>query len=409
MAGPLADASMTDLAADARRGAGRPVGNPVQLCLMGAATLACLGTGFMSHAPNRLADGVSLPLRAAPAVPTAAVVATLGGLIALAFGPASRGRDRLSLALALALALAVLAAAGDLARALVEPGRPAQRQVLGPAFWIVLGCAGLSASDALRRLRWGGPARASLLVAVVACLVALAASGLLRDLSLTRELVSHRRLFLAELARHVELVVATVLLASITCAPLIWLVRARAEARGPVFAVLGLLQTIPSLALFGLLIAPLEFLAARFPGLKAWGVSGLGVAPTLIALVLYAAFPLVRMGDAAFAAVPPSVGEAAAGLGFGARQRLWAVDLPLAAPVLLAGLRVVTLQAIGLATVAALIGGGGLGTFVFAGIGQYALDLVLVGAIPIVLLAMTADGGFRLAIAAVGTPGRGLE
>ena len=409
MVGPPADASMSDLVTDARRGAGRPVRNPVQLCLMGAATLACVGTGFMSHAPNRLAEGASLPLRAAPAIAVAAVVVALGGLIALAFVPASKGRDRLSLALALALAWAVLAAAGGFAHALVEPGRPAQRQALGPAFWIVLGCAGLNAADALRRLRWGGTARASLLVAVVACLVALAASGLFRDLSLTRELVSHRRLFLGELARHVELVVATVLLASIACAPLVWLVRARAGTRGPVFAVLGLLQTIPSIALFGLLIAPLEFLATRFPALKAWGVSGLGVAPTLVALVLYAAFPLVRMGDAAFAAVPPAVGEAAAGLGFGARRRFWAVDLPLAAPVLLVGLRIVTLQTIGLATVAALIGGGGLGTFVFAGIGQYALDLVLVGAIPIVLLALAADGGFRLATAAVGTPGCGLE
>ena len=400
---------MSEFAIGARRSTGRPIRNPVQLCLTGAATLACLGTGFMSHAPNRLADGVSLPLRAAPAAPVVAVVVALGGLIALVFVPASKGRDRLSLALALALALAVLAAAGGFAHALVEPGRPAQRQVLGPAFWIALGCAGLSAADALRRLRWGMAARAGLLATVVACLVALAASGLFRDLSLTRELVSHRRLFLGELARHVELVAATVLLATIACAPLIWLVRARAGARGSVFAVLGLLQTIPSIALFGLLIAPLEFVAAHVPVLKAWGVSGLGVAPTLIALVLYAAFPLVRMGDAAFAAVPPSVGEAAAGLGFGARRRFWAVDLPLAAPVLLAGLRVVTLQAIGLATVAALIGGGGLGTFVFAGIGQYALDLVLVGAIPIVLLALAADGGFRLAIAAVGTPECRLE
>ncbi len=387
--------------------------DPVRLLPVIVATLACLVTGFVGHARNRLADGVSLPLWDAPPGPAALLAAILAGLAALALVGGS-GRDRLvpaatlasvTLALSLALAGAALVAAGTFAHALVEPGRPAQRQTLGPAFWIVLGCAGTIAADALRSLRWGAARRIGLLALVVAGLAALAASGLFGDLSLTRELVGHREAFGRELARHVELVVATLVLAPVACAPLLWLVRRRAGSRAPVFAVLGLLQTVPSIALFGLLVGPLEALAAAVPTLKAWGVSGLGVAPTLIALVLYAAFPLVRMGDAAFAAVPAAVGDAADGLGFGRRRRFWAVDLPLAAPVLLAGLRVVTLQTIGLATVAALIGGGGLGTFVFAGIGQYALDLVLLGAIPIVLLALAADGGFRLALAAVATPG----
>ncbi len=390
--------------------------DPARLLPVAIATLACLGIGFMGHARNRLADAVSLPLWDAPAVPATTLAVALVGLVALAFGPVDddrdgtrrdrAGHDRLipaaTLALALALAGAALVAAGTFAHALVEPGRPAQRQTLGPAFWIVLGCAGAIAADALRRLRWGAARRAGLLAALAAGLVALAASGLFRDLSLTRELLGHQRAFGRELARHVELVVATLVLAPVACAPLLWLVRRRVGARGPVFAVLGLLQTVPSIALFGLLVGPLEALAARVPTLKAWGLSGLGVAPALVALVLYAAFPLVRMGDAAFAAVPTAVTEAAVGLGFGRRRRFWAVDLPLAAPVLVAGLRVVTLQTIGLATVAALIGGGGLGTFVFAGIGQYALDLVLLGAIPIVLLALAADGGFRLVLAALG-------
>ncbi len=96
--------------------------------------------------------------------------------------------------------------------------------------------------------------------------------------------------------------------------------------------------------------------------------------------------------------------DAAAGLGFDRRRQFFAVDLPLALPVLVSGLRVVTLQAIGLATVAALIGGGGLGTFIFEGIGEYALDLVLVGALPVILLALLADFGFRILQAAVAVP-----
>ena len=92
--------------------------------------------------------------------------------------------------------------------------------------------------------------------------------------------------------------------------------------------------------------------------------------------------------------------DAAKGLGFTASGRVFKVDLPLAMPALLSGMRVVTVQAIGLASVAALIGAGGLGTFVFQGIGQYALDLVLIGAIPIILLALSADLCFQLLLSA---------
>jgi len=204
------------------------------------------------------------------------------------------------------------------------------------------------------------------------------------------------------LPRHVALVGGALLLSILVCAPLVLATRTR--ARGVVHACLGVFQTIPSIALFGLLIAPLTALAAHVPALKAIGVSGLGVTPALIALVVYSAFPLVRMSEAALAAVPPEVADAAMGLGMSRAARFRAVDWPLALPVLVSGLRVVTLQAIGLATVAALIGGGGLGTFIFEGIGAYALDLVLLGAIPVILLALATDFAFRLLMAAVAPP-----
>jgi osmoprotectant transport system permease protein len=83
--------------------------------------------------------------------------------------------------------------------------------------------------------------------------------------------------------------------------------------------------------------------------------------------------------------------EAGRGMGMSSRQLFWRVELPLCSPILLAGLRIVTVQAIGLAVVAALIGAGGLGTFVFEGLGQYAVDLVLLGALPAIFLALAAD------------------
>ena len=228
--------------------------------------------------------------------------------------------------------------------------------------------------------------------------------GFFDALSLARELASHRTMFLSALLRHLTLVGAALLLSLAACAPLVLLVRQGPRQSAWVYGMLGLVQTVPSIALFGLLIAPLTFLSGHVAVLKTIGVSGLGATPALIALVLYAAFPMVRMSDAAFSAVAPEVADAATGLGFDRRARFLAVDLPLALPVLVSGLRVVTLQAIGLATVAALIGGGGLGTFIFEGIGQYALDLVLVGAIPVVLLALAADFIFRILQAAVETP-----
>jgi osmoprotectant transport system permease protein len=172
--------------------------------------------------------------------------------------------------------------------------------------------------------------------------------------------------------------------------------------QGPVFAVLNLLQTIPSIALFGLLIVPLSAVASAFPSFAALGIGGIGVAPALIALVLYALLPVVRSTVAGLSGVDRGVVDAARGMGMRQRQRFWQVELPLSAPVLLAGLRIVTVQAIGLAVVAALIGAGGLGSFVFQGLGQYAADLVLLGALPAIALALAADFLLQSATALLG-------
>ena len=120
-------------------------------------------------------------------------------------------------------------------------------------------------------------------------------------------------------------------------------------------------------------------------------IGGIGIAPAIVALVLYALLPVVRNTVAGLTGVDGAVIEAARGMGLTAGQIFRQIELPLALPVFLAGLRIVLVQAIGLAVVAALIGAGGLGTFVFEGLGQYAVDLVLLGALPAILLALAAD------------------
>ena len=163
-------------------------------------------------------------------------------------------------------------------------------------------------------------------------------------------------------------------------------------AEVPVMTVLNVVQTVPSIALFGLLIAPLSALGAAMPSL---GISGIGFAPAVIALTLYALLPVVRNTLAGIAGVDAAIVESARGAGMTGAQILRRVELPLAFPIILTGIRIVVVQAIGLAVVAALVGAGGLGTFVFQGLGQYATDLVLLGALPAIALALAADFTLR--------------
>jgi osmoprotectant transport system permease protein len=172
----------------------------------------------------------------------------------------------------------------------------------------------------------------------------------------------------------------------------------RVQAVGrAVFPILNVVQTVPSIALFGLLMAPLAALGAMLPGS---GISGVGPLPAVIALTLYSLLPIVRNTAVGLDGVPAPVREAARGMGLTPRQIFLRVDLPLALPVFLSGLRITVVQAVGLAAVAALIGAGGLGAIMFQGLFANALDLVLLGAVPVILLAVAADALLSIGIAA---------
>jgi osmoprotectant transport system permease protein len=160
--------------------------------------------------------------------------------------------------------------------------------------------------------------------------------------------------------------------------------------RAALLGALNMVQTIPSIALFGILMAPLGALAVAFPVLASLGVRGIGTAPAVVALFLYSLLPIVANTVVGLSRVAPAAVDAARGMGFTGWQSLRQVELPLALPAILSGIRIVLVQNIGLATIAALIGAGGFGAFVFQGIGQTAIDLVLLGAIPTVVLAFSA-------------------
>ena len=366
--------------------------NQVLLTLVIASVAAVTLSGFVAYAPNRLVSGRPVALSEAASLPLTIVIALLGALLlAMCFAAQRRPLHYAGAGLAAALLLLVLFAAGGAASGLAPGAKPAGRISLGAAFWTLVACAALAVVDALQRLGAGPAARILVVAAIGAGAVGLALAGTFDALSIAREYASRRQLFADALLRHIALVAGSVGPAIVIGFPLGVAAARRPRLQGPLFAILNMLQTIPSIALFGLLIVPLAALATAVPRLAALGVGGIGVAPAIVALVLYALLPVVRNTSAGLASVEAAVVEAGRGMGLTSRQIFWQVELPLALPVLLAGLRIVTVQAIGLAVVAALIGAGGLGTFVFEGLGQYAVDLVLLGALPAIFLALAAD------------------
>ena len=179
---------------------------------------------------------------------------------------------------------------------------------------------------------------------------------------------------------HVVLVAIAVGIAAAIALPAGVLATRRAGFRRVALAVANVLQTIPSLALFGLLI-PLPL------------IGGIGKNTAVIALVLYALLPMLRNTLVGILSIDPAVRESAVALGMTPKQVLLQVEIPLAAPTILAGVRLATVTTIGTATIAAAIGGGGLGVFLFRGIASVDAHQILAGAVPAALLAVLADGG----------------
>src|SRR5579884_3745000 len=365
--------------------------NEVLVVLIACGAAAASGAGFVTLAPNRLVSGRPVGLFAADPSLAAATALIGAALLAMAFLPSRPALHRTTAALAGGMVVIVLAAAGQAAAALVAGGSSLARVSLGAAFWVLLGAAALAVVDGLQRARAGPGERLAAAALIAAAVALLAEGGVFGALSLAREYHTRQAVFAAAVLRHLWLVAGAVGPALAIGLPLGVLAVRRPAWQGPVFAVLNLLQTIPSIALFGLLLVPLSALAGALPGLAALGIGGVGVAPAVIALILYALLPVVRNTAAGIAGVDAAVVDAARGMGMSPHQLFWQVELPLALPLLLAGLGIVTVQAIGLAVVAALIGAGGLGTFVFEGLGQSAADLVLLGALPAILLALGAD------------------
>ena len=184
--------------------------------------------------------------------------------------------------------------------------------------------------------------------------------------------------FLKLLREHLSLVLISTLVAVMIGIPTGILLTRKKALRNPVLGIANVMQTVPSLALFGFLI-PLPFLG------------GIGARTAIVALVLYALLPIIRNTVTGILGVDPNVREAAVAMGMTNWQILWQVEIPLAMSVILTGVRVAMVISVGVATIAAAVGAGGLGVYIFRGLRQYDNNLLLAGAVPAALMALAAD------------------
>ncbi|HXZ17922.1 MAG TPA: ABC transporter permease [Roseiarcus sp.] len=350
--------------------------------------IALFAEPFATLRPNRIVSGKGLAFW--DALPASAGSVGAAMIIAGAVVALVRGWQRLRLAAGASALAAVLVLLGLVPGHLVAPGNSLARVGAATGFWMLVFAFSILVTDAIAKLDLGPAARLAALAIAALVVGAILGSGLWSGLSVMREYATHADSFWQDGERHVELTFGSLAAALIVGAPL-GVACQRSPALGSVtLPVLNIIQTIPSIAMYGLMMAPLALLAVRFPALEEIGVRGIGPAPALIALFLYSLLPVVANVVVGLRGIPDDVVEAARGMGLTARQRLFWVELPLAMPVILTGVRIVLVQNIGLVTVAALIGAGGFGEFVFQGLGQSATDLVLLGAVPTVALAFVA-------------------
>jgi len=352
--------------------------------------------GWLTLKPNRIAEGTSLGLHEIAGWTGLTVILALwlvcftisyfqkGKLPAVILGTAA------NLILILSFVFTGLAATR-----LLEGELPYARMSLGAGFWMTFIATYIVIFAARQRLNNSPVLRNLVSWLGLAILLLFLIAGWFKDLSIVQEFAGREERFVQELIHHVFLVGISVTIGTILGIMLgIWATRNR-RAERPIFFIANITQTIPSLALFGLLIAPLSALSFAFPALREIGIRGVGDTPAIIALIIYSLLPIVRNTYVGLRQLDIAVIDAGIGMGMSRSQVFRKIEVPLAAPLVLEGIRTASVQSVGLAAVAALIGAGGLGWFIFQGLGQAATDLILLGAIPIIILALIVDAVMR--------------
>jgi osmoprotectant transport system permease protein len=360
----------------------------VRLGLLAALVAAICGLTWLSIAPNRLLPGQPIgAVRAlgflAPGIVILAVAAEIAGLLRVA-------GHGISVALLLAAIALALAGAGLAADRFLEGQPHFARAMLGPGFWLTIAAlVGLAFEHG--RLTTFRFAPAIVVLWLGAILSIGWGTGLFDHLSLAVEYKARMAAVDAAIAQHVVLSASALAIASVIALTLGWVSFRSPSAEATVNAVLGAVQVTPAIALFGLLIPLLSSVLVAVPGLRSFGLAAVGPAPALIGVAVYLALPLLRGFVSGLKAADPAVVEAAQAMGMSEARTILDVRVPLGLPILIGAFRVAAVQSIGLMVLGGLIGAGGLGAVVFEGMSQLAADLILLGAIPIIALALAVD------------------
>lgn len=350
-------------------------------------------------APNRLLPGQ--PVFAVQALGFA--VYPIAALLLAAEYPWRGARQVVPLVLIGAAILLAMFGTGFAAAALLQGRAPAARAMLGSGFWLALSSMiALALMHATaRKDRRKAPVILALALVLAAAVVAGAAAGAFDGLSLMVEYRARMPAVHAAFAQHIVLASGALALAFLATVPLGWAGFRSPRVEAAVNGVLGVLQVTPALALFGLLIPLLAALLALAPFLRSLGIGAIGPAPALVGVAIYLALPLLRGFVGGLKAADPAIVEAARAMGMTERRVTVEVRIPLGLPIIMGALRVAAVQSIGLMTLGGLIGAGGLGAVVFEGMSQLAADLILLGALPIMVLALAADAGMAAACRAI--------
>lgn len=227
-------------------------------------------------------------------------------------------------------------------------------------------------------------------ISIAGLVTFLLMTGAFDDLSLIKEYNTKKTQFADNLRIHALLTLGSVATGALIAIPLGFLAYSSKKLEDKIMIPLSIIETIPSLSLFGILLVPLAGLG-RLPFFDSIGVSGIGWAPAYVALTLYTLLPIGRNTLTGFYSVDKGAIEAAKGMGMSKGQIVQKIELPLAFPVIFTGIRIAFIQTIGGAVLAGLVGGGGLGTFVFLGLGEASPDLILLGVLPIVFFTVLLD------------------
>ena len=291
--------------------------------------------------------------------------------------------------------VALVAISGWAATTIGTATGPFARVSIGGGVWVSAIAAYTVLLASRRIVGKSTPPGLALGLVVPVTIVGLLASGYLSNLGMMREYANVQDRFWVEAVNTVVFSAASVTIAIGVGVGLGIAAFRDQRLERPVFATVSVFQTVPGLAMVGLLVAPLAALSFAVPFLRNLGVGGIGWAPVVTALTLYALLAIVRNTYAGLRGVPPTVVDAGRGMGMSERQLMRKVRIPLAGPVLFSGIRTSTVQTIGNATLGAFVGGITLGRFIFEGLAEQAPDLTMLGSIALVVIALAVDALLR--------------